>query len=318
MTGKKKGCLAASAAVLVFGVILLRWATDRGLDPIIHNVLNPPRRTTEEFIRNGVKVTPQQHGGKGEEVFFEGEGGVRLRGWFMPSYGNLKSSPLVILLHGMGDGCELMLEAGVGLQKAGVNSLSVDHRGFAKSEGSLSFGVHEREDVRRWIEWARREKGIQGPVGIYGGSYGAGVGLQALAVNPEVSCMVALHPFTDLRSLLRSQVKDYIGFGWIPLVTTFAENKFYREIGARGADDVSALSLLEKRDPVPPIFLVHGTADRVIPVEHSRWLSERFPESVEYVEIQGMGHEDPFKKGPPDLNSRIQQFLTRNLSTRTE
>ncbi len=310
---KKKGCwIAAGVFFIILGGVVLVIA-DRVLNPILHNVLNPPRQTTEDFVRRGVKVRPEQLSGHGEEVYTEGSDGKQLRGWYLPSIRQPNTSPLVILLHGMGDGCETLLEGGVAFQREGINSLCIDHRGFGKSEGSLSFGVQEREDIRNWIEWARNKKGFGGNIGIYGGSYGAGIGLQALAVNPKVDCMVAFHPFTDLRDLIRHHFKEYTGFSWLPVISQFAERKLYGAIGAEGRDDVSAISLLENRDQVPPIFLVHGTADTIIPVEHSRRLKNHFPGQVEYIEVEGAGHDDLLSKGPPDLFVRTRRFFARNL-----
>lgn len=56
-------------------LLLLLWIGDKLLDPIIYHSLNPPRRTTEDYIRQGVKVTPEGHGAIGEEVFIIGAGG---------------------------------------------------------------------------------------------------------------------------------------------------------------------------------------------------------------------------------------------------
>lgn len=191
--------------------------------------------------------------------------------------------------------------------------MCIDLRGFGKSEGSLSFGFHEREDVRFWIEWARDVKGIRGKIGLHGGSYGASVGLQAIAYCNQIDCMAAIHPYTDLKEIIRDQIQAYAGFRWLPLVSWFIERKFLRAIGATTWSDVSALELFAQREVPPAILLIHGSADRVIPVEHSRRLKQIYPDQVEYIEIPGSGHDDLFSHGPPDLSVRINQFLNNHL-----
>jgi pimeloyl-ACP methyl ester carboxylesterase len=57
-----------------------------------------------------------------------------------------------------------------------------------------------------------------------------------------------------------------------------------------------------------PTLVVHGTDDRMIPVENGRRLAERIPGS-RYVELEGTGHLYPTEK--PDVDRRIGEFFAR-------
>ncbi len=45
-------------------------------------------------------------------------------------------------------------------------------------------------------------------------------------------------------------------------------------------------------DLAPPIVIVHGTADEVIPIRHGRRLAERLGDRVQLVELPGLHHND--------------------------
>ncbi|MBQ9547734.1 MAG: alpha/beta hydrolase [Bacteroidales bacterium] len=60
-----------------------------------------------------------------------------------------------------------------------------------------------------------------------------------------------------------------------------------------------------------PVFVAHGDADKVVPVEQSHWLVERLRTSgvrVEYVELPGSKHGGP-AFNTPELLNRIFSFL---------
>jgi predicted peptidase len=45
-----------------------------------------------------------------------------------------------------------------------------------------------------------------------------------------------------------------------------------------------------KEMPQIPIWIFHGDADRVIPVEHSRWMARKLGARARYTEFAGVGH----------------------------
>ena len=86
----------------------------------------------------------------------------------------------------------------------------------------------------------------------------------------------------------------------------------------------SAPSLLasEEYDPVDyiarlapiPLMLLHGTADPVIPIAHSRLLYARAGSPKELVVLEGGGHIEAFSRFLPQTRPIVLRFLQEALS----
>jgi dipeptidyl aminopeptidase/acylaminoacyl peptidase len=66
------------------------------------------------------------------------------------------------------------------------------------------------------------------------------------------------------------------------------------------------------RSEVPPVFVAHGTEDRIIPVEHSRDLVARLRAvgaEVEYLEVPGADHVWRGAPSVPDIVAASLAFV---------
>jgi pimeloyl-ACP methyl ester carboxylesterase len=107
---------------------------------------------------------------------------------------------------------------------------------------------------------------------VLGHSLGAAAALQ-FAVKHPVQQVVLVSPFTSLRAMGRRVV------GW-PLCYLVLHN----------LDNEARLAELVARTPPPPIAIVHGDQDEVIPVTMGRALAKKFAGSVVYHEMPGDDH----------------------------
>ena len=57
-----------------------------------------------------------------------------------------------------------------------------------------------------------------------------------------------------------------------------------------------------------PALVVHGSDDRVVPVENGRRLAARLP-AADYVELPGYGH-DLAQEAPDELAALVDAFLS--------
>ncbi|MCZ4608223.1 alpha/beta fold hydrolase [Streptomyces sp. Lzd4kr] len=152
---------------------------------------------------------------------------------------------------------------------------------------------------------------VQGRVGhadrrlmAYGASYGAYLALLAASTQPNRwSHCVAVAPFLSAEQLYAE------GAGPVRrlLERTGARTPVCDEFGPR--DLLRATRTLRART-----LLVHGSADRIIPVTHSRRLHEQLRTtgecaSLEYVELPDAGH-DPRKGGDAD---RLEALIAAHL-----
>lgn len=73
-------------------------------------------------------------------------------------------------------------------------------------------------------------------------------------------------------------------------------------------------------DKSPPMFITHGTADKVIPVERSRLLAQHLRElgvSYWYVEVGGASHSYSLQPAQMDLRPVVLSFLEKHLGKPT-
>jgi uncharacterized protein len=109
-----------------------------------------------------------------------------LRAWYIqPQHNN---GDVVILLHGLGDNRLGMQGYAEIFLDRGYSVLMPDARAHGLSGGIYpTYGLLERDDVRRWFEWIEREHHA-GCIFGFGESMGAAQLLQALDSEPKFLC----------------------------------------------------------------------------------------------------------------------------------
>ena len=140
-------------------------------------------------------------------------------------------------------------------------------------------------DLDALIDWLWREQGIERIV-LAGGSMGGSCTLIYAALRPAA---IAMCPATDVAEFT----------GWC----LAHEQSFVREMGAIIRDAYGSPAALAAHVAVArasaltmPLFLAHGDADVLVPVEHSRKLAAAMARyhsqpAFTYVEVPGGDHE---------------------------
>lgn len=193
--------------------------------------------------------------------------------------------PVIMLVHG-GGWC------------AGVRQDMEGHaRNFA-ADGYLAISVSYRlapwymfpaacEDMLSALAWIREHASSYGGdpdrVGAYGGSAGAHLAAW-LATEPGVrlTCCVAWSGPTDLR-------REPVTHAYRSVTLAFMGDCVHDAPEAYA----QASPLLRMTPDMPPLLLVHGLEDVVVPPNHARWMAESAAEMgapVEAVLLEGVGH----------------------------
>jgi pimeloyl-ACP methyl ester carboxylesterase len=218
-----------------------------------------------------------------------------------------------------------------GLAAAGIAVLAPNQRGSAGyGERYLratigDWGGPDLDDLchlARELTEQRRQRGLDAPI-LLGGSYGAFLALLAACRQPGcTSGVIALAPFLSGRDLHAD--------GSIGVRRRIAELGGLRgtgaDAGARdpGSGDHGAAHrpgrdvLAACPDLSAPLLLVHGRADDVIPVEHSRRLAARLAElgrieglDFDYLEVDGTHAEVASAKAEPLRRTVLRFCRTR-------
>lgn len=270
-------------------------------------------RMTHPAHRFG-ELSPADAGLAYEDVEFpSAQGGLILRGWFMPAEG----TRTVILTHGyamhrLGESAALPLAAV--LVRHGFNVLAFDFRGHGRSDGRLvSLGFYEKYDILGAIAYLQRRFALRRPaIGLLGLSLGAATALEALALAPdEIGAVVCDSAYADLHGYLREHIAVWshlprVPFNWLILQLS----QVLTRVRVR---EVSGLRALERARGVPVLFIA-GTADTLIPHEHTLQLHRASSAGEDHLWlVDGAGHVRAFDEQPGPYGERVIAFFDRHL-----
>ncbi len=233
--------------------------------------------------------------------------GLRLAGRY---YHQRDGAPLAILFHGYRGTPARDFSGGTQLYRdEGFNLLMIEERAHCTSEGhTVTFGVKERQDCLKWIEYAQKRFGEDTPVLLCGISMGAATVLMASGLRlPDcVKGIIADAPFTNPKEIIVKVCRDRKlppRIVW-PLLRLGA--RIYGGFDPTGADAAEAV----KRSPVP-ILLIHGEDDRFVPCEMGRRIAAANPDRVELHTFPRAGHGLSFLVDRPRYEQIARTFLAR-------
>jgi dipeptidyl aminopeptidase/acylaminoacyl peptidase len=193
--------------------------------------------------------------------------------------------PTVLLLHGC-PGLEKNLDLAVRLRDQGWNSLLFHYRGCWGSAGRYDLRTVPR-DVTAAVDYlAGCPRVDSGRIAVLGHSMGGWAALVTAATEPRLRAVAVYGAPARLGADLRLSPdrveKEFTRF----LATTPEEFAWQAAVVAEQTDALAAAAAIEPR----PLLVVHGTADRWVPVAQARELRERAGPSCRYVEVEGADH----------------------------
>lgn len=202
-----------------------------------------------------------------------------LRGVFLK-----RDEPLgtVIVCHGVGANHSDIEVIHQVLFEAGFQVFTFDFRGHGLSDGhTITYGLNERMDVLGAYDACLARNDVDSDrLFALGVSMGGASLTLALPDMPEVKAAVLDSAFADLTSMVEHQ------FRFLPkpvqkVVTQVARVFSWIETGA----DINQLAPAEVMAKVDiPVFIIHGDADRIVPVEHAGLLHNASRNSTIHIE----------------------------------
>lgn len=225
-----------------------------------------------------------------EEVSLAAADHALLKAWFIqPASDNGKA---VIVLHGVT--ANRVDSAGFSemFLNRGYSVLLPDSREHGDSGGTIAtYGVLEKDDVRRWAAWVRGRS--PGCTYLLGESMGAAIGLQATAVTPQLCAVAVESPYATFREISYERLGRWTHLG--PL--------FWRTIGRPILEvaivytrirygvylpDANPKAAVEKSHV--PALLIAGTVDQNIPMHHAQELEAACPTHCALWIVPGADH----------------------------
>jgi uncharacterized protein len=255
--------------------------------------------------------TPYEFQADYEEIDLVTADGVSFSAWFFRQPG---TPQVIVVSPGHKGRRQDLLGISVALWRKGFNVLVYSYRGMANSDRALvTMGIREVQELEAAIAFARGRV-RKARIGLLGYSMGGSVSLLGAAGDPDILALVLDSPYADLPRLLRENVWRVVRVPGAPFVWLVSLWLRLRH-GLRLADanPVAVLSGLEPR----PLFFIHGGADRITSVRHSRQLYDAYRGPREIWVVQGAAHTGAYFADRPLYVERVAGFFARKLGLKS-
>lgn len=265
----------------------------------------PPSKREPGDDRNAQSVASAANA-QVRTVTIRASDGVPLEAWiYRPAAPNGR---MVIVMHGIASGrADMPGFAGIFLRH-GYKVLTPDLRGHGGSGGlRVTYGVLEKDDTARWIAWAKQRESVTRIVG-FGESLGGSVLLESMADLDAVVAECAYAEFPDVATervgLMMPLPGPVIRYGLVWPAISLTR--------LRTGVDLSRASAIEAvRRNAKPVLLIHGLADHLTPITHSRRLRAAAPDRVTLWEVPGAVHVGAWTAAGDEFERRVIEFVNR-------
>ena len=290
----------AYAALVVVGFLLLYVAVSY---QVYRRAFTAPMGTwLDDFT-----FTPFEFQADYEDVDLVTADGINFGAWHFRQPG----SPQTVVISGGHKGQRQgALGIAVALWRKGFNVVLYSYRGMPGSDRApITFGIKEVLELQAAIAFARKRI-PNARIGLLGYSMGAVVSLLGAAGEPGVQALVLDSPFSDLSKLLIENVRRATKLPGTPFVWLAGVMLWLRtRCSLSSCRPIDVLSSLEPR----PLFFIHGGADAITNVNHSRRLYDAYRGPREIWIVQGAPHTGAYFADRPLYVERVAGFFARHL-----
>ncbi len=245
-----------------------------------------------------------------ETVSFSTQGGLILRGWYIPA-----SNPrgTVVICHGYSGDCSPDLKYVPLFRQNRYNTLLFDFRGHGASDGNYTSLVYfERFDLLAALDFLR-SRGID-RVGLFGLSMGGAIALATAPHSPMVVGVISDCTFAELWHVtehaankrgIRTPFASIIGW----LVVLIASMRLRANLFS--ADPIHWVGRIAPR----PVLLMHAANDDDAPVGEAHRLYRAAREPKELWVVPNAIHREIESVAPDEYRKRVVDFFDRAFNS---
>ncbi len=233
---------------------------------------------------------------------------------FGTRYRTGNQTPIAILCHGFSQGKYRSLIYAEIFLKLGFKVLIYDHRNHGLSgKAFTSMGYYEKYDLKRLVDWCYDNYGPNCKILTHGVSMGAATALLHLEIDKRVICTIADCAYTDLKELLKHQIKHYYHMPTLlvpleSLITYLRAGFWYGQ--------VSPISVVKNLDT--PVLFIHGKKDRYVPTEMSiKMYKVKRCNKALYL-VAGATHAQSCMLNKIGYESRVMIFIDKHMRNNLE
>jgi fermentation-respiration switch protein FrsA (DUF1100 family) len=233
----------------------------------------------------GAPPDPKDVLGYGERIELRMSDGTLLRGWYLPP-NDAGASPALLWFYGNGETIADIWPIIRDFRPPHAALLVVDYPGYGASDGrATERGVYEAAELA-YQALAARPGVDSARIYVYGRSVGSAPAT-AVAASHDVAGLILESPFTSARQMAARHYR---------LVPRF--------LVRLRLDNLGAMARVRC-----PVLVFHGTDDVIVPIKMGRELAAAAPGAVEFVMIDGAGHNDTYAVGGKAYRDKIWAFV---------
>jgi fermentation-respiration switch protein FrsA (DUF1100 family) len=221
------------------------------------------------------------------DVYFRSPDGNRIHAWWCPTPGWTPDRGAVLYCHGNAGNLSHRAQSVLNWQKQlDLAVLIFDYPGYGCSDGKPSeAGCYAAAQAA--YTWLTDRKHVAAEqIILYGGSLGGGVAVQLATCHPH-RALVLVRTFTSIPDAAQHV------YPWLP-ARWLVRNKF---------ENLAKIGRCTR-----PVFVAHGTADRLVPFEHGQRLYDAANEPKRFFTMPGADHGDPLTS---DFFVSLAEFLNQ-------
>ena len=225
--------------------------------------------------------------GYGEQVELRMHDGTKLVGWYLPPL-RLPSPPsaAVLWFYGNGETIGAIWPIIRDFRPPQAALLVLDYPGYGASGGRTSeAGIYEAADLA-YDALVKRADVDRRRVYVYGRSLGSAVATHTAATH-DVAGLILESPFTSARGMAARHYRI-----------------FPRFLVRLRLDNIGAMPRIHC-----PTLIFHGTADMLVPITMGRDVAAAAGGPVEFVMIDGAGHNDTYDMGGEAYKQKLAAFV---------
>ena len=239
-------------------------------------------------------------------VKFPSRDDTLLTGWFIPaqaaaSTGGAPLAPTILHVHGNAGNIESHAWFTEFLPAHGFNVFIFDYRGYGESQGKATRRGPLIEDTHAALDTLLARTDVDPKnIGMYGQSLGGAIGINVMADRPEIRAAVLESSFASWREEAASAVSGeppgLVGrsLAWLLIPDSH-----------RPTDAIARVNR--------PLLLLHGDADSIIPISHSRRLLEASNGHATLIEFPG-GEHNSLRESHPLMEQAVLEFFRQHLA----
>ena len=217
-------------------------------------------------------------------------------------------APIELMFHGYRGNAERDLNGGVErCFKLGHSALLIDHRGAGYSDGYvITFGILEKRDALRWVDFAVKEFGEDAKLILTGISMGAATVMMVAGepLPPQIRYVLADCGYTSPREIISKVMRD---LKLPPALLYPCATLGAKLFGRFNLNEDSPLEAMA-RCKVPVVF-AHGDADDFVPYDMSVRLCEVCTgRHKKLITIHGAGHGLAFPVARDEYVAALAEF----------